>query len=371
MGYQFSELVDLKRVRSLMQLFYDLTGLPSTLIDLSGNILETEDGEVVGVGWKSICLDFHRVHPETRAGCLKSDTELANSVNVDGRAGCYRCLNGLVDAAAPVVIDGRHVVNLFTGQFVFEPPDEAAFRRRARELGFDEEAYVAALRQVPVFSREHVDKGLAFLDMLAAILAEMGLKQQALTEVNQQVEARIRDRTAELHQAKEAAEAAERLAAERARQLERREAELAELYGRLMDLDRAKTEFFSNVSHEFRTPLTLIAGPVDRLLADGGLSQGQRRDLVVVRTNASTLLKHVNDLLDVTRLDAGRMEILYRDADLAGTVRRVAAHFEALAPERDIRFEVSAPDSLAAQVDVAKAERIVLNLLSNAFKFTP
>ncbi len=371
MGYRFSELVDLKRVKVLMQLFYDLTGLPSTLIDLSGNLLETEDGEVVGVGWKSICLDFHRVHPETRRACLTSDTELANTVNAGGRASCYRCLNGLVDAAAPVVIDGRHMVNLFTGQFMFEPPDEAAFRQRAREFGFDEEAYIAALREIPVFSRDHVDKGLSFLDMLAAILAETGLKQQTLMEVNQQIEARIRDRTAELHRAKEAAEAAERLAAERARQLERREAELAALYDRLKDLDRVKTEFFSNVSHEFRTPLTLIAGPVERLLAGGGLSDGQGRDLAVVRTNASTLLKHVNDLLDVTRLDAGRMQIAYRHADLAATVRGIAAHFEALAPERDIRFELFLPDALAAQVDVAKAERVALNLLSNAFKFTP
>lgn len=357
MFYRFDELVDLKRIKTLMQLFYELTGFPSTLIDLDGNILQTENGDKVGVGWKKMCLDFHRVHPTTRSGCLESDIRLSRSVSSCGGAACYTCLNGLVDAASPVVIEGHHVINLFTGQFFTVPPDRDFFRRRAREFGFDEDTYLQSLDEIAVFAPEFVEKGLAFLDMLAAILAELGLKQKKLLEVNQEIEGRVRERTAELVAANA--------------ELERREVELAKLNDRLSELDRAKTDFFSNVSHEFRTPLTLILGPVERLLDSASLAEDQARALATIRRNARTLLKHVNDLLDIARLDAGRMVLSYCNADLAGTVRMVCSHFETLASDRGIHFAVETPDRLAAQMDVDKVERIVVNLLSNAFNFAP
>jgi signal transduction histidine kinase len=377
MAYQFGELVDLKRIKELMQLFFELTGFPSTLTDPAGNIIETADGDIVGVGWKRICLDYHRVHPTTKTWCVESDVLLSRTASDGGGAACYQCLNGMVDAASPVVIDGQHIVNLFTGQFFNEPPDEQFFRERARRFGFDEEAYVATLKEVPVFPREFVERGLSFLDMLAGLLAESGLRQKGLLELNQEIEGRVRERTAELlaantalKAAKETAERAERLAAERAAELERREEELARLNDRLTDLDRAKSEFFSNVSHEFRTPLTLILGPVEKLLGEAP-SEALRHPLEVVRKNAYTLLKHVNDLLDVARLDAGQVDLRYRQTDLAQSVRHVSGHFEMLAAEKGIRFETHAPPCMAAELDADKVERIILNLLSNAFKYTP
>ncbi len=155
-------------------------------------------------------------------------------------------------------------------------------------------------------------------------------------------------------------------------EIARKNAELQRLLDRLRELDEIKTQFFANVSHELRTPLALVLGPVERMLAEGdNLAPGQRRDLEVVRGNAAVLLKQVNDLLDLSKLDAGRMGLDYVAADLAALLRRTASHFDALAPQRDIAFAVEAPAHLPAEVDAAKLERVVLNLLSNAFKFTP
>jgi signal transduction histidine kinase len=158
---------------------------------------------------------------------------------------------------------------------------------------------------------------------------------------------------------------------ERKQQLETTNAELERLYAQVRHLDQLKTEFFANVSHELRTPLTLVIGPTEKLLGSEGLTPEQRRALETVALNARTVLKHVNDLLDVARLEARRMEMHYADADLARLVRVQAAHFEALAQARRIGVSVEAPESLAAQVDVDKVERVLLNLLSNAFKFAP
>ncbi len=147
--------------------------------------------------------------------------------------------------------------------------------------------------------------------------------------------------------------------------------ELARMYEKTRELDELKTRFFANVSHELRTPLALIMGPVESLLKSRRPDDSDTRQLLVVQRNARLLLRHVNDLLDIAKLEAGRMLVRYVQIDLAALARLVASHFESLADDRNIRLDVNAPSPLVAQVDDEKFERILINLLSNAFKFTP
>jgi PAS domain S-box-containing protein len=151
----------------------------------------------------------------------------------------------------------------------------------------------------------------------------------------------------------------------------KRAEEMERLYSQSKELDRLKTEFFANISHELRTPLTLILGPVRKRLAASAIDEEEKHDLELVERNAQLLLRHVNDLLDLSKLDAGRMNAEYAEVDLARFVRRVASNFDSLAKERGVGFAIETPGSLPAQVDPPKIERVLLNLLSNAFKFTP
>jgi len=166
-------------------------------------------------------------------------------------------------------------------------------------------------------------------------------------------------------------EAVARELAEANARLKQTNEELARLYEKSRDMDELKSRFFANVSHELRTPLTLILGPVARRLATKSVSPEERRELEIIDRNARLLLHHVTDLLDVARLEAGRMRMSYAEFDLALLVRLVSSHFETLAGEHRIRFGVDTPDALAAQADFDKVRRILLNLLSNAFKSTP
>lgn len=155
-------------------------------------------------------------------------------------------------------------------------------------------------------------------------------------------------------------------------EIARKNRELQRLLDKIQRLDDAKSDFFANVSHELRTPLALILGPSESLLATSeGLSDAQRRDLRVIQRNAAMLMKHVNDLLDLAKFDAGKMALRYTRIDLAAEVRTLAAHFEAVAAERSLSYVVQAPATLEVEVDQQMFERILLNLLSNAFKFTP
>ena len=145
---------------------------------------------------------------------------------------------------------------------------------------------------------------------------------------------------------------------------------MEKLNRQLRELDELKSQFFANVSHELRTPLALILGPVQSLLAQN-LPGEQRENLQVINRNALILLKHVTDLLDASKLEAGKMQLRYSRADLAPLLRLVASNFELLARERKIRFTVQTPQVLPADCDPEKLERVFVNLVSNAFKFTP
>ncbi len=152
----------------------------------------------------------------------------------------------------------------------------------------------------------------------------------------------------------------------------RKNAELQRLLDTVRQMDQLKSDLFANVSHELRTPLALILGPTDELLAHGAnLTEPQRRQLQLVRRSAATLLKHVDDLLDLARLDARKVDLRCEPVDLAALLRVLAEPFQTLAPQRELAYSVATPPTLPALVDPEKFERIVLNLLSNAFKFTP
>ena len=141
----------------------------------------------------------------------------------------------------------------------------------------------------------------------------------------------------------------------------------------LAELDRAKTTFFSNISHEFRTPLALLLSPIEDALADEAhpLASEQRDRLEMVWRNGLRLLKLVNTLLDFSRIEAGRMQALFEAVDLATFTADLASTFRSAIERAGLAFVVDCPPlPEAIDIDREMWEKIVLNLLSNALKFT-
>jgi len=141
----------------------------------------------------------------------------------------------------------------------------------------------------------------------------------------------------------------------------------------LAEIDRAKTLFFSNVSHEFRTPLTLMLGSLEDLLAkaEGEITPENRAVLNVAHRNALRLLKLVNTLLDFSRIEAGRVQASYQPTDLAALTEDLASSFRSVVEKAGLRLVVQCPPlAQPVYVDRDMWEKIVLNLISNAFKFT-
>jgi PAS domain S-box-containing protein len=139
----------------------------------------------------------------------------------------------------------------------------------------------------------------------------------------------------------------------------------------LAEIDRAKTLFFSNVSHEFRTPLTLMLGPVEDALRNETMPPGEREQLDVVHRNGLRLLKLVNTLLDFSRIEAGRAQASYKSTDLAALTAELASNFRSACEKAGLRLLIDCPAlPEPVYVDRDMWEKIVLNLISNAFKFT-
>ncbi|MFQ5571434.1 MAG: sensor histidine kinase, partial [Rhodothermales bacterium] len=143
----------------------------------------------------------------------------------------------------------------------------------------------------------------------------------------------------------------------------------------LQEMDRLKARFFANISHEFRTPLTLLLGPIQDALnsAYGSFSDRYTHQLAVMQRNALRQGKQlINELLALSKVDAGRMTPSLRPGNLTRFLREIVSSFAALAERKDVMLEFhSEPEALSLAFDADKVEKMITNLLSNAFKYTP
>ncbi|MGZ3773318.1 MAG: ATP-binding protein [Pseudobdellovibrionaceae bacterium] len=167
---------------------------------------------------------------------------------------------------------------------------------------------------------------------------------------------------------------AEKMEAEiflRGQQIQKANEELEELNEKLKELDKLKNQIFSNISHELRTPIALILGLTDKMQKSQDFSQVHKDDLAVIARNGKLLLNQVNDFLDIAKLEAGKMKLDYSEINLTALIKKIFLNFNALARDREISLTLEADENLPVQVDANMIQRVILNLLSNAFKFVP
>ncbi|TAK65757.1 MAG: hybrid sensor histidine kinase/response regulator, partial [Bacteroidetes bacterium] len=140
----------------------------------------------------------------------------------------------------------------------------------------------------------------------------------------------------------------------------------------LKEVDQLKMQFFQNISHEFRTPLTLILGPIEKLLNNVVPEETQKRDLRMMRRNAQRLLRLINQLLDLSKIEAGGITLQASKGNFVAFIRGVTMSFHSLAERKGIFFDIQTEvEEIELYFDKEKMEKIIINLLSNAFKFTP
>lgn len=193
---ELTRLIDLDKMTRVFDDFLEVVGLPVCIIDLNGRVLASSR-------WQRLCMDFHRLNPSTCARCIESDISLSKAMQQGRDYALYRCSNGLTDCASPIVIEGRHIANLFIGQFLLEPPDLDYFKQQAVEFGFVEADYLDALSEVPVIAEAKLPAILRFLTGFANWVVTTSLAQKRNEAMQTELELRVQERTRELFQSRQ------------------------------------------------------------------------------------------------------------------------------------------------------------------------
>jgi two-component system sensor histidine kinase/response regulator len=198
---QVSDLLDLEDWRTLLAYFCNAVGVASAISDLNGNLLAFAN-------FRRACTQFHRAAEISSQRCAESDAILGSRLEEGQDFTIYTCKNGLTDAASPLIIDGKHLANILIGQFHLQEPDLDFFRRQARDLGYDEEDYLASIKEVPIMSGEKLPSILGFLAGFAKIVGSLTLDRiralQAAEELKRRAEALRRSQAAALSLAEDA-----------------------------------------------------------------------------------------------------------------------------------------------------------------------
>ena len=344
------DIIDTPTIQAMMDDFYKITGILGAILDLEGNVL-------IAVGWQDICTKFHRVTPSMCLNCRESDTQLTSGV-APGAIKFYRCRNNLWDVVTPLMLGDRHVGNLFSGQFFFDDDkvDPDVFRQQARANGLIETDYMAALAKVPRYSREHIGTAMSFFRQLAQTISQMSYSSIKLarlsadiTRLNADLEARVQRRTADLEAVNESLMQA------------KLQAEAANI---------AKSAFLSNMSHEIRTPMNAIVG-MTHLVRRSGVNTTQADYLNKIETASNHLLNVINDILDLSKIEAGKFGLDEAPVSVAGLLSNINSIMVSRAHDKGLRLLVETESFPAGlQGDPTRLQQALLNYVTNAIKFT-
>jgi PAS domain S-box-containing protein len=180
MAPKIQDLIDIEQFQHLQDRLNEIYSFPSAIIDNDGKVL-------TATAWQDVCTKFHRRNPECEKECIKSDQYIADHLHEANPAVSYRCPHGLIDNATPIIIEGVHYGNFFTGQFFLEPPDLNFFKAQAKRYGFDEEAYLEAVRKAPIWTQEQLNSYLFFIKGLIEVIAGIGLKNLKDIEMRKRI----------------------------------------------------------------------------------------------------------------------------------------------------------------------------------------
>lgn len=316
---RLTDLVDTKILQQIQDAFSDMTGMAALTTDSNG-IAVTQ-----GSNFTDFCMRYTRASKLGRPRCENCDKIGAHIAHKDGKSISYRCHAGLTDFAAPIIANDEIVGCFIGGQILTKPPYLPSVREIAAELGIDPDEYEAAVKKVPIVSREQVEKAARFLRVTASGLSDIAFKGYQLHKSNLELE----------------------------------------------KVSHLKSDFLANMSHEIRTPMNAVIGLTDLALREE-MPQVVREYLHQIKSAGKNLLVVINDILDFSKIESGKMDIVEVEYKALSIVRDLVSIVNSRISGKDIEFTIDIPPDLPDTLygDNARIHQIIMNLLTNAVKFT-
>lgn len=314
-----SELLDMESMMVIQNGFSKLTGMASVLTDENG-VPITE-----GTNFEKFCYELTRSSPVGRSRCENCDRMGAKQTMRSGKAEVYTCHAGLCDFAAPIIVDGRFLGAYVGGQVLMEKPDEQAVRATAAELGIDPDAYVEAVREIPVLDRKRIEDAAEFLYMVANVFSTMAYNNYVTLNKSRELE----------------------------------------------NISRMKLEFLSTVNFNLHKPLQemlFLANSINRMELPDQAAEKLRRLEKMNQTVINTLADAMA-YSEMTRMDSDIVETAY---DLLKLCESLQLTYSGRLMDKPVDFLLTVDSDVPTDLfgDVTRIRQILINLLNNSVQYT-
>jgi len=184
-------LIDIKKLEEIFMKFSKLTGYTT------GFVKQDTREVLVSTGWTDICKIYHRGNDSSAHICQNSNAELTKNLKETHQVSLKECQHGMVDGATPIIIGGKHLADLFSGQVLFNQPDIKNFKLGAQEFGYDMTKYLKALEDVKITSKDKLEEVLEFLSVITQVIAEIGRDKKEFLKLNASLERKVEERVKE------------------------------------------------------------------------------------------------------------------------------------------------------------------------------
>ena len=316
---KLTDLIDVEMLQRIQDAFSEMSGMAALTADKNG-VAVTQ-----GSNFTDFCMKYTRRSLFGCMKCFECDKHGAEVAHESGRPCSYYCHAGLVDFAAPIMVNGKMIGSFIGGQVLTKPPVLSEFRKTAEELGIDPDEYVKAVHDVRIVDKETIDKAANSLQTIAGVLSDIAYKNHMLFKTNREVEA----------------------------------------------ASRMKSDFLANMSHEIRTPMNAVLGMVDLALREE-MSQNARDFVNQIKVAAKNLLVIINDILDFSKIESGKMEIIPDDYEILSIINDVANIVNTRIGDKNVEFTLDIAPEIPRMLngDNFRIHQIMINILNNAVKFT-
>ncbi len=316
---QLTDLIDKETLQKIQDGFSNMTGIAALTTDADG-IPVTE-----GSNFSEFCMKYTRSTEKGCKSCIECDKWGAELAMKKGKAAVYFCHADLVEFSAPIVADGRLMGCFLGGQVLTKEADPEKIRKVAARIGVDPEEYVEASKKIRIIDRETVDNAAKFLHMIASVLSDMAYNKYLVYRANKELE----------------------------------------------KSGNMKSDFLANMSHEIRTPMNAVIGMAEMALREE-LPPVAREYINQIKEAGRSLLTIINDILDFTKIESGRMDVNEVKYEPMSIVYDVANIVMTRLKEKDVELILDVSPDLPSELygDSIRIKQVLLNLLNNAAKFT-
>ncbi|NMM64295.1 GHKL domain-containing protein [Clostridium sp. P21] len=336
---EIKDVIDIEVLQKFQDNYAKSMGIASIIVDRVGNPVTKTSL------YTSFCNDFIHATDIGDRRCAKFHRRGGEEAYRTGRPYIYTCHGGLIDFAAPILIEGKQIGTILGGQVLTKKPDELTYIKIAEEMGIDPQKLVGSLKKIKIISEERLKAAAELLFIVANELSQIGYEELKLKRNSKSLEKEVIKKNLQLEESNE--------------------------YNNL------KTQLFSTVSHELKTPINIIYSSLQLLESFHKDSSSANTDEMfskyskVMKQNCFRLIRLVNNLIDMNKIELGFFNLKLKNNNVVKIVEDITLSIVEYARLKNINivFDTQIEEKIIA-IDEEKVERIMLNLLSNAIKFT-